>query len=257
MKNGKLINTLLYVDSHDSIVRVLQSWRLWVVGAIVGALLASAIYFVFPPMYRARAVVVVDHNLEEVWAAEPGNLFYFLGRETRKLEALAWNDETLGMVADQVEGVTVAELREKILFLSQQSDGTWNFYADQRDADRAEQIASTWANVFVEQVIGSIEVSAELMQAREEINEVLLNNPNISQGDIGNVVNRIYPELYQTDGISPFIEVSLSQGENLAVTRSISMAVFTLSGSVLGALGIALAALVVLRAEEKDDFLVE
>lgn len=257
MKKGNLINTLLYVDSHDSIVRVLQSWRLWIVGAIVGALVASGIYLVFPPQYRARAVVVVDHNLEEMWAAEPGNQFYFLGRETRKLEALAWSDEVMETVADQVGNVSVRDLREKILFLSQQSDGEWHFYAKDRDPARAEQIAGTWAAVFVDQTIASVEISVELVQAREEINQILLNNPNISRGDIGNLVNRIYPDLYETKGISPYVEVTLSQSENLKIERSLSMAIYIISGSTIGALSIATAALVLLRAKEEDEFLDE
>ena len=113
----RFMNHLTYVDSHDTVVRVLQSWRLWVGGALLGALLASLIYFIFPPDYRARAVVVIDHNLESVWEFAPAQNFYFLGRETRKLEELAWNDETMELLAAQVEGVTVAELRNEILSL--------------------------------------------------------------------------------------------------------------------------------------------
>ena len=51
---NKVVNSLLYVDSHDSIVRVLQSWRLWVVGAIVGALVAPVCMRSSRRHYRAR-----------------------------------------------------------------------------------------------------------------------------------------------------------------------------------------------------------
>lgn len=257
MKKGNLINTLLYIDSHDSIVRVFLSWRLWVVGAIVGAVVASGFYLIFPPKYQAKAVAVVDHNLEEIWAAEPGNSFYFLGRETRKLEDLAWSDGVLQQVVDQVGDVTIRELREEILFLSNQSDGSWNFYAKDRDPQRAELIASTWGKVYVNQVIESVEVAVDLVQAREEINQTILNNPNITQGDIGNLLNRIKPDFYDTKGISPYVEIYLAQGEQLEITRSISMAIFIISGSVLGALGTAFTALVMLRAKEKDEFLAQ
>ena len=52
--------------------------------------------------------MVVDHNLEEVWEFRSAQQFYFLGRETRKLEALAWSDETMQLVADQVGGCDCA-----------------------------------------------------------------------------------------------------------------------------------------------------
>jgi len=116
---NKYVNGLLYVDSHDSLVRVLQSWRLWILGAIIGTLVATLVYTVAPPPYRARATVVVDQNLEGAWEYGSRQLFYFLGREARKLEEVAWSDETLQLVADEVEGVTVQERREGILLLSQ------------------------------------------------------------------------------------------------------------------------------------------
>jgi len=255
--NNKFIRQLLYVDSHDSIVRVLQSWRLWVVGAIVGALLASGVYLVFPPQYRAKAVVVVDHNLEEVWDVEPLNTFYFLGRETRKLEALAWSDETLKIVADEVGDVTIRELREDILFLSHPSDGGWDMYANHRDEARAEEIASAWARTFVDQVGTHIGISVELMQTRDEINEFVRENPDLSANDLQKLIDKISPLFDQTSGITPFVEVSLSQAEQLTVDRSASIAVYIISGSTIGALGMAFAALLLLKAEEQDEFLVE
>jgi hypothetical protein len=253
----RIVHGLLYVDSHDSIVRVLQSWRLWIVGAIVGALIASAVYAVFPPPYRARAVVVVDHNLEEAWEFGSGQLFYFLGRETRKLQELAWSDETMQLVADQVGDVSVRELRDSILHLSQPEDGGWHFFADSQDAARAEQIAGTWAKVFYQQTIDAIEISSELEAIRREINDVLERNPDLSAGDVGGLIDRISPTLYKTKGISYYIELNLAQTENLKITRSVPLSVYILAGTIIGGCSMALAALILLRAEEKDAFLVE
>lgn len=256
MKN-KFMRSLLYVDSHDSIVRVLQSWRLWIVGAIAGALLATGIYLLFPPMYRAAAVVVVDHNLEEVWDVKPNNTFYFLGRETRKLEELAWSDETLQLVADQVGDVSIRQLRDEILFLSNPSDGGWDFYARDRDPERAEKIASAWANAFVDQVYANIEISAELVRVREEINDFVLENNNLSDNDLRKLIDQISPLIFETTGITPYIEVYVSQNEQLSIDHNVSMAVYIISGSAIGALGLAFSALVLLKAEERDEFLVD
>jgi len=253
----KFVHGLLYVDSHDSLVRVFKSWRLWIVGAIIGALAATAVYAVFPPPYRARAIVVVDHNLEEAWEFGSGQLFYFLGRETRKLQELAWSDDTMQLVAEQVGDVGVRELRDEILQLSQPEDGGWHFFADSQDPNRAELIASTWAKVFYQETYQAIEISAELEAMRREINEVLERSPNLSQGDVSNLIDKISPSLFATKGISYFIELDLAQTENLQINRSIPLSVYILAGSIVGACSLALTALIVLRAEEKDDFLVE
>jgi len=254
---NKYVNGLLYVDSHDSLVRVLQSWRLWILGAIIGALVATAFYNIAPPPYRARATVVVDQNLEGAWEFGSRQLFYFLGREARKLEEVAWSDETLQFVADQVGSVTIRELRDEILLLSQPEDGAWHFFAEDRDPQRAEQIAAAWAAVFYQQVIEGIEISAELEQIRNEINEVLRRNPDLSEGDVAALVDRISPTLYETQGISPYIEINLAQTQDLELSRRVPLSVFILIGSAIGALGSAFIALLLLRAKEKDAFLVD
>ena len=254
---NKYVNGLLYVDSHDSLVRVLQSWRLWILGAIIGTLAATLVYTVAPPPYRARATVVVDQNLEGAWEFGSRQLFYFLGREARKLEEVAWSDETMQMVADQVGDVTVRELREEILLLSQPEDGAWHFFAEDRDPERAEQIAGTWATVFYHQVIEGIEISAELEQMRNEINEVLRRNPDLSEVDIARLIDRISPTLFETKGISPYIEVNLAQTQDLELSRRVPMSIYILIGSAIGACGSALLALLMLRSKEKDAFLVD
>ena len=60
---------------------------------------------------RARATVNVDFNLEEAWPEEiDRQQFYYLERETRKLEEIAWSDDVLQVVTD-ANGLDVAVLR--------------------------------------------------------------------------------------------------------------------------------------------------
>ena len=208
---NKIVDNLLYVDSHDSIMRVLQSWRLWVVGALVGALIAAGVYAVFPPPFRANAVVVVDHNIEDVYDIPPGRQFYFMGRETRKLEELAWSDETLQIVAEKVGDVSVRELRDEILSLSQPEDGGWDFYADHKDSARAEAIAGAWAEAFYQQVLDGVEVSEYLMVIRTEIERIYAENKEYSSGEVRQLAEQLYPNLEESKGISHYVEVALSQ----------------------------------------------
>src|SRR5688572_32408149 len=94
-------NWLLAPPSVDDAVRLLCAWRFWVLGALLGGLLGTVFYFVFPPQYRARATVVVDFNMEEARPDSPDTeLFYYLDRESRKLWEVAWADATLRQVAD-------------------------------------------------------------------------------------------------------------------------------------------------------------
>lgn len=139
--------------SLDDLIRLLKAWRFWSVGALIGGLLGAGLYYVAPPPYRAHAIVLVDFNLEQAWPEETDRQqFYYLERETRKLEEIALSDMVLEMVVDATGTVTVQELRNGKLFLSQPAEGGWNFYADDADPEHAAALASTWSQVFVDQI---------------------------------------------------------------------------------------------------------
>src|SRR5215510_7351688 len=140
--------------SMDDLIRLLKAWRFWSLGALIGGLLGVAVFYIAPPPYRAHAVVLVDFNLEEAWPQETDRQqFYYLERETRKLEELAFSDAVLDEVAEMNPGLTFQELRESDkLSLSQPAEGGWNFYADDVDPQRAASLATAWANAFVQEV---------------------------------------------------------------------------------------------------------
>ena len=67
--------------SSDDLIRLLKAWKFWVLGAILGAAIGAAVYFVAPPAYRARATVVVDFNLEQALPDDTDRQhFYYLER---------------------------------------------------------------------------------------------------------------------------------------------------------------------------------
>ena len=139
--------------SIDDLIRLLRAWRFWSIGALIGALLGAAVYYIAPPPYRAHATVLVDFNLEQAWPQETDRQqFYYLERETRKLEEIARSDMVLEMVVEANPGVTVQDLRNGKLTLSQPAEGGWHFYADDKDPERAAALASTWSEIFAEQV---------------------------------------------------------------------------------------------------------
>ena len=192
------MNFIFSPPSLDDIIRLLRAWRFWVLGAILGALIGAAIHFVVPPPFRATATVVVDFNLEEVWPQyNDREQFYYLQRETRKLRETAWSDDAMGDLSSEFS-IPVNELRDEKLSLSQPSDGGWHFHANDSDPRSAQELASAWAQIFVEQV-------------RRKIAE--------------------------TEGLNSFIEVEVTQSANLPVERSISLGVYLLAGAI-GFLGI-------------------
>ena len=88
--------------SLTDLTRLLKAWKFWVLGAILGALIGAAVYVVAPPPYRARATVVVDFNLEEAFPTDTDRqYFYYLERETRKLEEIAWSDEVMNQLSSE------------------------------------------------------------------------------------------------------------------------------------------------------------
>ncbi len=98
----------------------------------------------------------MDFNLEEAWPQETDRQqFYYLERETRKLEEIAWSDRVVGVVS-VLSGLDISTLRESVLSLSQPAEAGWHFYADDRDPGRAESMAAAWAQAFTTQAQAQI-----------------------------------------------------------------------------------------------------
>jgi hypothetical protein len=185
------MNLLFSPASLDDLIRLLKAWRFWVLAALVGGLLGAAIYAIAPPPYRARATVLVDFNLEEAWPQETDRQhFYYLEREARKLEEIAWSDEIVGSLV-LLYDVPLTELRGEKLHLSQPAEGGWHFYADDPDPYRAVELAGDWAQAFYESVTGAVEDSS---------------------------------------GLNSFIEVKLTQRVDLPVERSIPLSAYLFAG---------------------------
>lgn len=196
----KIMTRLFSPPSLDDLIRLLKAWRFWSLGALIGALIGAAIFYIAPPPYRARATVLVDFNLEQAWPQETDRQqFFYLERETRKLEEIAWSDDVMRAVAESVGTITVNELRDKKFELSQPAESGWHFYASDHDPQRAEQLASIWAQIFAEQASETIKNSGEL---------------------------------------NSLIQVEVTQGENLPVGRRISLSEYLLAGAI-GFLGLA------------------
>lgn len=139
--------------SLDDLIRLLKAWRFWVLGALIGAALGAAFYYIIPPPYRAKATVNVDFNFEEAFPANTDRQdFYYLEREARKLVEIAWSDDVLDGLNAPIE-----ELRDGKLNLSQPAEAGWHFYADDHDPQKADELASAWANAFVEKTQAEIQ----------------------------------------------------------------------------------------------------
>ncbi len=190
------MNLVLAAPTSEDLIHLLKAWRFWLLGAVAGALLGVAVYLVAPPAFRARAMVNVDFHLEQAWPQNTDReQFYYLERETRKLETIALSDSVLNSVASQVQGVNIQQLRDGVLQLSQPGNGGWHFYADDRDAARAERLASVWAQAF------SDAVQAQVAQP--------------------------------SSSLEHFITATPAQAEALRAHRSVSMAVYMLTGALL------------------------
>ena len=221
-------------SSIDDLIELLQAWRFWVLSGLVGALIGGLAYFIIPPDFRARATVVVDFNMEEAWPVdEDRELFYYLEREARKLEEVAKSDKTLGMVANEVGGVTVSELRDGVLELSEPADGGWHFYANASSSERAEQLASIWAETFAAEVHEGIETAVALDAARK----ALETNPTDQE-----LLLRVGELESKSIGITPELQISPVQVNDLNPQRRVSLATYLFVGAVslmaLSALGI-------------------
>jgi len=227
----------------DSIANLLASWRLWVAGALAGGLLAAGLYTAAPADYRAQATVSVDMNLEEAWTYYPDRqLFQFARRETARLAEVAWSDAVLAAVAEAT-GLSVADLRDGALQLSQPGDGGWHFYAVAAEAAQAEALATAWAETFVRAVRDAVMLSPQLEAARAELNGLAATGVAAEDETVAALMAEITQLYEQSEGISPYVEASVVQAAELPRTRSVSIATYALVGSIVGAAAGALAAL--------------
>lgn len=231
----KPMKWLLSPPSLDDFLRLLRAWKFWLLASIVGALIGAAVYLIVPPMYRVQATVVVDFNVEESWTyGADRDVYYYLEREARKLEEIAWADETISAVGQAFPDLTVAELRNERLHLSQPEDGAWHFYADDPDPARAEKMVSAWTESFVEQTrIGAANATA--LKALT----TALENGDVELDDVETDLARLEED---SMGITSYVEVALSQKGNLPVVRRNSLGEYIFFGAVtmlaLSALGI-------------------
>jgi hypothetical protein len=219
---------LLTPPSSEDFARLLKAWRFWVLGSLVGALIGTAAYYLFPPAYRGQATVVVDFNLEQAWPQETDRqLFYYLERETRKLVEVAWSDATMEIVATKVGDVPVGEFRSGKLLLSQPGEGGWHFWADDDDPARAVKLAATWAEAFGEQVQRGVSVAVQLADLY-----TLMQTQTNFQPD--NTLEAKIQELEgKSLGISPYIQVNVSQTIDIPVYRKIGMGTYILVGGMI------------------------
>lgn len=187
------MNWLFSPPSLDDLIRLLKAWRFWTLGALLGALIGAAVFYIAPPPFRARATVLVDFNLEEAWPEETDRQqFYYLERETRKMEEIARSDEVIGQLSSQF-GISVSDLRSGKLQLSQPAEGGWHFYAIDKNSQQAQELASLWAQSFAEQVSR-------------------------------NVAN--------SEGLNSFIEVTIVQGDEIPVISSLPLSTYLLIGAI-------------------------
>lgn len=220
----------------DPLAEILAAWRLWLLGALAGAVLAWGVYQLFPPDYRARATVVVDANLEEAWQYFPErDLFNFLFRETDRMEALAWSDEVLNVVVEAVPAYSLQELRSRVLNLSHPSDGGWHFYAASPEPATAQALASSWAQAFVSAVQDATTASPELQAARARMSELVASSEP-DQAALAEVMGELLFLAEHTRGISMYTELYVSQAAELPLQRNVSVASYMLVGSFVGAL---------------------
>jgi capsular polysaccharide biosynthesis protein len=186
------MNYILISPSLDDLICLLKAWRFWMLGAMLGALLGTAIYFIAPPPFRAKATVNVDFNLEEALPKDTDRQhFYYLERESRKLEEIAWSDDVMGQLSSEF-AIPVEDLRGSKLQLSQPAEAGWHFYADDADAQIADSLASAWAEAFVAKIQAEIDAG--------DINE--------------------------------FVKLDATQSKNLPKERRIPLSGYLLAGSV-------------------------
>lgn len=230
----KYLEEFRVVNKPERLIKILLNWKLWIVGAIVGALIGAGLYAFFPPKYRAQAVVIVDQNIEQAFQyVEDRELFTFMHRETNKLEKVAWSDDVLQLVEDGFGEVQQSKLKSSILGLTFGQDGAWYFYADHDDGETAQLIANLWVEAFIEKSMDAVEVSAELEIARDNLEDFLAENPDALRVEVDPYLGEIIMLQESVKGVSQYIDMALLESAAVPAERSIGQGTYILLMAVL------------------------
>lgn len=222
--------------SSDDLTRLLRAWRFWLLAALIGGILGAAFYFIAPPAYRARASVQVDFNIEEAYTpTQDKQAFYYLEREVRKLQDVAFSDVVLQAIVDEVGDTSIAELRDEKLLLSQPGEAGWHFFAEDSDPKRAEALASAWTSAFIAEIKDAASASMTLQSFHAEIEKGC-------GGDCSTIESKIADLESRARGISPYVEVGSLQTKQLPTARKTNVSTYIIVGALVawtvGALGI-------------------
>jgi hypothetical protein len=224
---------ILSAPTSENFTDALSAWRLLLVAALIGGLIGAAIYQLWVPPFRAMSKVVVDQNLEQALPAAPDReVFYFLERETQKLEELAWSDTVLEQVTRQVEGVKLSDLRAGMLQLSQPGDGGWRFYGINSSAEKSKQLAKSWANIFTEEVQKAVNSANELIAVKKELTGLTDNLSAETELKRTSLEARGKTLEAESFGLHPEIQVSISQKKEIVAERTIQMGVYIFAGAI-------------------------
>lgn len=258
----KLFETMSYRKGETAFVRVLLSWRLWLFGAFVGAILSVILVLVLPTKYTTFATVIVDHNREQAWVtAFDKELFFYYDVENRKLEGVANGDAVMQAVVDAVPEVSVLELREGMLRVVRQSDGIWELHVVSEDAGLSRAIAKAWAETFTNEVMSSLSFEKELEEARAKfllIQSAKLceikesgHGPTAEDWPILDENAELFKQIVMNaKGISPYVEIVPVSVDDLAMNEMPTTSVVLFAGIILGMVAVLGMGLVVLRIEE-------
>lgn len=224
---------ILSAPTSQNFTDALSAWRLLLIASLIGGLLGAAFYQLWTPPYRAMARVVIDQNLEKALPAAPDReVFYFLERETQKLEELALSDEVMGQVVDEVKNVSMAQLRGKLLQLSQPGDGGWRLYGIAKTPERARQLAKTWSKVFTEKVEQAVAASREMAVLQKELTDLQGDLTPEAETQRVTLEARIQGLEAASFAIHPEVQVYQSQKKEIAVDRTVNIGVYIFTGAI-------------------------
>jgi capsular polysaccharide biosynthesis protein len=256
MRDIKMNNPITHVKEvprASGFLVILRAWRLLLIAFLVGGLLGAAVYAMFPPPYRAEAVMVMDQNLEKSFPTSPDReLFYFLERETTKLEELAWSDEVLSRVALDMKDVSVEQLRNGKLQLSQPSDGGWRFYGIDPDPKRAAALANSWADSYMTEIRQGVRVAQALDDTEAQLNTLTTACPTGNSDQIKSVEQKLADIREESYGIHSLSEVYRSQEKHLKVDRVSSQALYIFAGAMSGLVLMIIAGAIIFKGDSDE-----
>lgn len=144
---------------RDEILRAAHRWPLVLLFFLAGSLIGFAASYALPHTYRAEANIHVSYNADSIFR----NPDDYKNWNMEQLDVIVQSDEVLKKTLQRLaaeddywQDISSQELAQHVQ-VYWRNVGIWRLVAEERQPDRAQELAQTWKSVALEEISSALD----------------------------------------------------------------------------------------------------